>query len=107
MRCTTRRIYWTERDEEDEPRGMANSLSRRRSSARRIIVRMARYADLPEVIGERAEADGSFSIDLGSGTTLALGVSDGKLAAALARYLKTMASAARAGAAPPIGAIDS
>ena len=107
-RCalTTRRIYWTERDDQDESHGTASARARDRSSAHRMVVRVAGYAELPAVIGERAEPDGSFSIDLGGGATLALGMIDGRLAAALARYLETMGSAARAGAAPPMGTID-
>ncbi len=70
------------------------------------MVRVAAYADLPEVIGERSEPGGSFSIALAHGATLALGTIDRRLAAALARYLKTMGSAARAGFSPQMGTMD-
>ncbi len=107
-RCalTTRRIYWTERDDQGEPPGGAEVSARDRSRERPIVVRVAAYADLPEVIGERSDPDGSFSIALANGATLALATNDRRLAAALAHYLETMGRAARAGAAPPVGTID-
>ena len=71
------------------------------------MVRVAGYADLPEVIGERSEPDGSFSI-CGSPTVrpLRLGTIDRGLAAALAHYLETVGNAARAGFSPQMGTMD-
>ena len=107
-RCalTTRRIYWTERDDEAEPAKSPGTRPRDRSSSRSIVVRFADYADVPDTIGTRTEPDGTFSIDLGGGRTISLGMIDGRLAAALARYLETMGNAAHAGARPPFETID-
>ena len=94
---TTRRIYWTDIDQDREPSSAARSIRTNRSQAVRLVLRIADYADLPDKIEVDATPHGSFGIALAGGVTIDLGQIDGKLASALAHYLETMRDAARAG----------
>jgi rhomboid protease GluP len=107
-RCalTTRRVYWTELDVPGEPAPGGESKRPNRRARQRVVVGIAAYADLPDRIAAIEVRPGSFAIDLGGGRTIELGRVDGRLAAALARYLETMCRSARAGTAPE-GLIDS
>ena len=51
LRLTTRRVYWTERDDDARDRPSKQTATRHRSRTQQLVVRVADYADLPEVIG--------------------------------------------------------
>ncbi len=104
-RCalTSRRVYWTELDQEA---AAAPSARPKRSTAappQRLMI--ALYADLPERIEAIESPDGTFGVALANGPTITLGRVDARLAKALAHYLETMGRAARAGAPLP-GLVD-
>ena len=101
-RCalTSRRIYWTEKDDEHEPGGRSKRSSRLKRIARLVI---ADYGDLPEHVATIAKPDGSAEVSLGSGHSIKLGKVDGPLAPAL-RVSRNDRGAARAGA--PLGGRD-
>ena len=104
-RCalTSRRIYWTDKDDAQEPLAGKGSKRAKRPAAQRLMV--ANYADVPARIDAVTRPDGSSLVALENSATIKLGKVDGRLAAALARYLETMGRAARAGA-PLVGVID-
>ncbi len=102
---TTRRVYWTEKINPPEPHKRAGVQSRFRSRTLELMARSAAYADLPGNMRVVEAADGSYGIELGNSSMIAVGQDDGGLALALLRYLEAMRSAVRAGALPE-GAID-
>ena len=97
---TTRRVYWTDRVDDAVPTDRPASKPAPRSRTQQLVVRVADYAHLPERIGTVEGPAGSARVDLGKGTVIALDQGGSGLAAAVARYLETMATAARAGEVP-------
>jgi rhomboid protease GluP len=108
VRCcalTTRRVYWTDWVLQAAPRGPKRLPSPFRSRKHQLVVRVADFARLPERMQVVEAADGSSAVDLGKAFMIVVGKGEGALASALARYLETMGSAARAGEVPE-GVID-
>jgi rhomboid protease GluP len=106
-RCalTSRRIYWIEKDDREEPAARAQRRWLGHRARIRLVVRVAAYGDLPKLIGVIEAPAGSFAIDFGRGNTIKLGRVGAQLPRALARYLEMMSRAARAGTVPE-GLID-
>ena len=108
-RCalTTRRIYWTETDQEREPASDRGSSRTDRSQRRdRFVVRIADYADLPDHIevDRDARTDRSASTSAG-GATIELGRDRRQAGVGSGTLSRNNGDAARAGAAPE-GLID-
>jgi rhomboid protease GluP len=106
-RCalTSRRIYWTEKDDQSEPVRRAGLVRFLRRAKNEFVVRVADYGVLPDRLDVIAAPGGCFRIALGGGSDIELGRVDGRLARALASFLETMGRAARMGTAPS-GMID-
>jgi rhomboid protease GluP len=108
VRCsalTTRRVFWIESADQVEPRSQTGLPPPSRARTQQLVLRVADYADLPVRMRVVEAADGSPGIDLGNGAMISLGKGERALASAVARYLETMGSAARAGVVPE-GMID-
>jgi len=103
---TTRRIYWAEPDDGDEPAGSAVAAQRGRTSRRSLVCHAADYRALPETIEKSSAGDESFRLDLGGGRALVLKRAGARLAHTLARYLETMGTASRTGVTPSLIEFD-
>ncbi len=108
VRCcalTTRRVYWTEWADQLNPRGRPGPQLPIPPRAHELVARVADYPHLPDSLRVVEAADGSSAIELGDTAMIMVGKGEGALARAVARYLETMGSAARAGEVPE-GLID-
>ena len=100
---TMRRIYWEE-TRDRMSRGLRPAALRARD--RGPVVLFARYGDLPKIIPNSKDQDGSVRLELPGDRAIVLKGVDKRLGEALARFLERMGEADRLGIVPPGGEVD-